>query len=84
MVQKQKLVNLNFEKEMASRGFPIGKDNGGSVISEFRFSWVVKHNPHLYQVVHPHENAKITVITPEKFLETVNKIENRLKYKLFG
>ena len=76
-------LSENFWKEMQARGFNIKQENGGRQVPEHRFSWV-ERSPEGYRLKSFHNKERIVFISGETFIKTVEKIENMLKYKLFG
>ncbi len=83
MEKKRAQVSDKFWKEMKARGFNIRQENGGRSISEYRFSWV-ERCPEGYRLSSCYHKERIVFISGMVFIRTVEKIENMLKYKLFG
>ena len=84
-MQKESNVKISekFWQEMQARGFNPRHENGGRGMSEHRFSWV-ERSPEGYRLKSFHNKERIVFISGDVFIKTVEKIENMLKYKLFG
>ena len=84
-MEKERNIKISekFWAEMQARGFNPRHENGGCGMSEHRFSWV-ERSPEGYRLKNFHNKERIVFISGETFIKTVEKIENMLKYKLFG
>lgn len=82
-MKKEISISEDFWKEFEARGFAVQKESGGLYAHDYSGAHIKKHGTKIYQILTANSDVKITIIDPKLFLETVQKIENMVNFKLF-